>query len=172
LAFFEIHYSTSAKDIYVLPMDGESKIPVVVTNFNEHSPSFSPDGRWLVYVSDESGEDEIYMQAYPGPGRKWSISTEGGQEPLWSADGRELYCRNGDQIMVVTIDTGEDIAVGKPMPLFEAPFTSVRSTLYGYHVSPDGRMFAIVKRSDGSKPAEFHFVLNWFEELKRIAPTN
>ena len=68
--------------------------PFLRTPFNETAPRFSPDGRWLAYISDESGRFEIYVQPYPGPGGKWQISTEGGTEPVWNPNGRELFYRS------------------------------------------------------------------------------
>jgi eukaryotic-like serine/threonine-protein kinase len=75
--------------------------PFLRTPFNESAPQFSPDGRWLAYVSDESGRYEIYVQLYLGPGGKWQISTEGGTEPVWNRNLRELFYRSGDKMMAV-----------------------------------------------------------------------
>ena len=77
--------------------------PVVAGLFNENTPRFSPDGRWLAYMSDESGRLEIYAQAFPGPGEKYTLSTQGGKEPVWSRDGREIFYRDGDRMMVVPL---------------------------------------------------------------------
>ena len=88
LAFVEIN-PTTGYDIWVLRLGDRKAQPFLRTPFNEGAPRFSPDGRWLAYVSDESGRYEIYVQPYPGPGGKWQISTEGGTEPLWNRNGRE-----------------------------------------------------------------------------------
>jgi Tol biopolymer transport system component len=89
LAFYERVDETS-RDIWILNLDDRETKPFLVTKFNERSPSFSPDGRWLAYTSDESGGDEIYIQAYPGPGDKDTVSRGGGREPVWSRDGSEV----------------------------------------------------------------------------------
>ena len=134
LSFLEVN-PTTGYDIWVLRMDGPATSPGQVpstgsgqasnaqlflrTPFNESVPKFSPDGRWLAYVSDESGRYEIYVQPYPGPGGKLQISTEGGTEPVWNRSGRELFYRNGDKMMAVDIATQPDFAAGKPRMLFE-----------------------------------------------------
>src|ERR1700676_3906504 len=92
------------------------------TRFNETTPRFSPDGRWLSYISDESGRYEVYVQPYPGPGGKWQISTEGGTEPVWNPNGRELFYRSGAKMMVVDIATQPNFVPGKPRMLFEGPY--------------------------------------------------
>ena len=91
--------------------------PFLRTPFVESVPRFSPSGRWLAYVSDESGRPEIYVQPYPGPGGKWQISTEGGTEPVWNPNGRELFYRSGDKMMAVDIATQPSFAAGKPRVL-------------------------------------------------------
>jgi hypothetical protein len=96
--------------------------PFLRTPFNETAPQFSPDGRWLAYISDESGRDEIYVQPYPGPGGKWEISTEGGTEPVWNPNGQELFYRSGDKMMAVDVTTQLGFAAGKPRMLFEGPY--------------------------------------------------
>ena len=82
------------RDIWVVP-PGEDPSPFLMTPFDERSPRFSPDGKWLAY-SNESGRDEVYVQPFPGPGRKWLISTDGGINPVWSRDGRELFYHQGE----------------------------------------------------------------------------
>ena len=107
-------------DIWVLRMgdpsagSGQARKaqPFLRTPFNESAPRFSPDGRWLAYISDESGRYEIYVQPYPGPGGKWQISTEGGTEPVWNPNGRELFYRSGDKMMAVDITTQPGFAAG------------------------------------------------------------
>ena len=90
LAFEEYHPSTGS-DLWILPLKGDRKPrPFVRTQSDEGDAAFSPDGRWLAYVSNYSGRYEIYVQPFPGPGGKWQISTEGGTAPLWARNGREL----------------------------------------------------------------------------------
>lgn len=138
----------------------------------ETAAQFSPDGRWLAYVSDESGGFEIYVQPYPGPGGKWLISTEGGTEPVWNRNGRELFYRNGDKMMAVEISTLPGFAAGKPRQLFEGHYLLNQFALPNYDVSPDGQRFLMLKPSEqtGTAPMQINVVLNWFEELKQKVP--
>jgi serine/threonine-protein kinase len=147
--------------------------PFLRTPFNESVPVFSPDGRWLVYTSDESGRFEIYVQTYPGPGGKWQISTEGGTEPLWNRNGRELFYRSGDKMMAVDITTQPGFAAGKPKVLFAGQYLPTPGTLSNYDVSPDGQRFLMIKPGEQAqgRPTQINVVLNWFEELKQKVPT-
>jgi Tol biopolymer transport system component len=152
LAFAEIT-PTTGYDIWVLrlgdPSAGSGQVrkaqPFLRTPFNESAPRFSPDGRWLAYISDESGRREIYVQPYPGPGGKWQISTEGGTEPVWNPNGRELFYRSGDKMMAVDIVTQPSFTAGKPRMLFEGPYTPAPGSVPYYDVSPDGQRFLMLK---------------------------
>jgi Tol biopolymer transport system component len=126
----------------------------------------SPDGRWLAYVSDESGQDEIYVQAYPGPGARYTISTEGGREPLWAADGTELFYRKDEQVLVVPIQSGPELTLGTPRVLFKGRYASVPWAGNNYDVSPDGQRFVMLEGNLDSVPRRINVVLNWVEELK------
>ena len=138
------------------------------------APQFSPDGRWLAYVSDESGRREVYVQPYPGPGGKWQISTEGGTEPQWNRNGRELFYRSGDKMLAVEISTQRNFAAGSPRQLFEERYLSNRLSYAraNYDVSPDGQRFLMLKPVEQEKaaPTQINVVLNWTEELKRLVP--
>jgi len=170
LAFAEPDPKTGF-DIWVLPMEGERRPrPFLQTPFTESSPRFSPDGRWLAYVSNESGRYQVYVQPYPGPGGKWQISTEGGVEPLWARNGRELFYRHGDQMMAVGVSTQPTFTAGSPRLLFEGPYEPTPLTLANFDVSPDGQQFLMMKSEQESAPTQLHVVLNWFEELKRRVP--
>ena len=147
--------------------------PFLRTQFDETAPRFSPDGHWLAYISDESGRDEVYVQPYPGPGGKWQISTEGGTEPVWSPNGRELFYRSGGKMMAADIAAQPGFTVGKPRMLFEGPYQTAWTDLPNYDVSPDGQRFLMLKpiESADAAPTQINVVLNWFEELKRRVPT-
>jgi Tol biopolymer transport system component/tRNA A-37 threonylcarbamoyl transferase component Bud32 len=180
LAFFEVN-PTTQRDIWVLrmgdPWPGSGQVrkaqPFLRTRFDEAVPRFSPDGRWLAYISDESGRYEIYVQPYPGPGRKWQISTEGGTEPAWNPNGRELFYRSGDKMMAVDIATQPGFAAGTPRMLFEGPYEPAPFPLANYDVSHDGQRFLMLKPTEQAQaaPTQINVVLNWFEELKRKVPT-
>jgi Tol biopolymer transport system component len=187
LAFIEVNPSTGY-DIWMLRLgndsggsgqvssagsgQGRKALPFLRTAFNESAPHFSPDGRWLTYTSDESGRYEIYVQPYPGPGGKWQISTEGGTEPVWNPNGRELFYRNGDKMMAVDIATQSGFTAGKPRMLFEGRYELASVQVSNYDVSPDGQRFLMIKSSEsaGTAPTQINVVLNWFEELKRRVP--
>jgi serine/threonine-protein kinase len=171
LALYEINPNT-ARNIYVMQIDGDSTpTPILATEFNEHSPMFSPDGRWLAYVSDESGREEVYVRALSGSGAKHPISMEGGREPVWSADGRELFYRNGDKMMVVAVQTEPDFNTGTARVLFEGRYAMGSGGGNNYDVTPDGRRFLMVRSDVESAPNQINVILNWAEELKRLAPT-
>jgi eukaryotic-like serine/threonine-protein kinase len=172
LAFIELN-PTTQRDIWVLRMGDRKAQPFLRTPFNESAPRFSPDGRWLAYVSNESGRYEIYVQPYPGPGGKWQISTEGGTEPVWNPNGRELSYRSGDKMMAVDIATQPSFTVGKPRILFKGQYAPTTSTPPNYDVSPDGQRFLMLKATEQSQaaPTQINVVLNWFEELKQKVPT-
>jgi serine/threonine-protein kinase len=160
-------------DIWVLNLKGERKPrPFLQTPANESGALFSPDGSWVAYQSDESGRWEVYVRPYPGPGGKVQISTEGGVEPVWARNGRELFYRNGDKMMAVAVETKPTFAAAKPKLLFERHYeASPQSFLANYDVSPDGQRFLMIKASEQEQAAtQINVVQNGFEELKRRVP--
>ena len=160
--------------IWVLPLSDRKEQPFLQTTANLGTPQFSPDGRWMAYVSNESGRDEIYVQPYPGPGGKWQISTDGGNEPVWNRNERELFYRNGDKMMAVEIATEPNFSAGKPKALFQGQQVSDTSVpLPEFDVSPDGQRFLMLKpvAQEQAAPTQINVVLNWTEELKRLVPT-
>src|SRR6185436_12404072 len=95
------------------------------TRFTEVGGKFSPDGRWIAYISDESGQYEGYVRPYPGPGGKWQVSTQGGGEMIWSRDGKELFYRNGNKWMVAAVNLEPEFKPETPRVLFEGPYVDV-----------------------------------------------
>ena len=171
LAFIEVN-PTTGFDIWVLRLGDRKAQPFIRTQFNESAPQFSPDGRWMAYVSNESGRYEIYVQPYPGPGGKSQISTEGGTEPMWNRNGRELFYRSGNKLMAVDIATHPSFTAGKPRMLFEGQYVPTPGTSPDYDVAPDGQRFLMLKPSEQeATPTQINVVLNWFEELKQKVPT-
>jgi serine/threonine protein kinase/Tol biopolymer transport system component len=154
-------------DIWMLSVDGERKQkPFLRTQFTESNAQFSPDGRFLAYQSDDSGRTEIYVRPFPGPGGKYQISIEGGENARWARNGRELFFRNGNAMMAVDIKMQPAFTAGKPRLLFEGQ-------LGDGDVAPDGKRFLMVQPVDPEPPTRIHLVLNWFEELKqRVAIRN
>jgi serine/threonine-protein kinase len=170
LAFSELSPGVRTRDIWVMPLEGDrTPTPFLTTPFNERSPAFSPDGQWIAYVSDESGNDEVYVQPYPGPGGKLAISTSGGVTPVWSPGGGEIFYLNGDQMFAVTLETEPTLNAGKPRLLFEGQYVQSEA-IPQYDVSSDGQHFVMIQSAQEAAPTELHVVLNWFEELKRLAP--
>jgi len=159
-------------DLAVLRRGDRQAQILLQTPFGEGAAMFSPDGRWLAYSSNESGRSEIYVQAYPGPGGKWQISTEGGTEPLWSRNGRELFYRNGNRMMAVDITTQPNFSAGKPKLLFEGQYEPTLVSNANYDISPDGQRFLMLKaiEAEAAAPTQINVVLNWFEDLKRRVP--
>jgi serine/threonine-protein kinase len=137
-------------------------------------PQISPDGRWIAYVSDESGKFEVYVRPYPEVNSgKWTISTGGGSEPRWSPNGRELFYRTGDAMMAAAIETKPVFKAGIPKELFRRSYFAG----IGMHwdISPDGKLFLMIKEAgdktaEVSGPRKMVVVLNWLEELKQRVP--
>jgi len=158
-------------DISLLSLEGEQKLePVIQTQFRKFCPASSPDGRWIAYNSNRDGGFQIYVRPYPALDRVIPISRESGEEPIWSANGDELFYRNRNKWMVVSISTEPEFAAGKPKVVFEGPYINVSGL--SYDVAPDGQRFLVLKPEyDDSQIRELHVVTNWFEELKRLVPS-
>jgi eukaryotic-like serine/threonine-protein kinase len=174
LLAFDAARSSTGRDIWVLRLGDRKEGQFLGTPFNEGAAQFSPDGRWLAYVSNESGHYEIYVQPYPGPGGKLQISTEGGTEPVWNPNGRELFYRSGNKMMAVEITTQPSFSAGKPKVLFAGQYQPSPNPVpnANYDVSSDGQRFLMLKPGGQDQAAtQINVVLNWFEELKRRAPT-
>jgi Tol biopolymer transport system component len=149
-------------DLWALPTFGDRKpIPIAVSPFVETSPMFSPDGRFVAYVSTESGREEIYVQTFPEAGGKWQVSNSGGADPSWRTDGKELYYRSPDQkLMAVEVRGGADFQAGVPQPLFPVrvrPGTSRNK----YAPFPDGQRFLFAAPLGRESMAPTTVVLNW-----------
>ena len=170
LAFLRIDAETSG-DIYIVALNGTSPPrPIVKTPAYEGGSEFSPDGKLLAYVSNESGQYEVYLRPFPALDRRWTVSTDGGSFPLWRRDGKELFYRNGNKMMAVEVQSGGgDVSLSAPRMLFDQRYSlGSSSTLPPYDISLDGQRFLMVKDEFGSR--RLSIVLNWEEELKRLAP--
>jgi Tol biopolymer transport system component len=155
-------------DIFVLPMTGEAKpTPFAAGTFNETQPSLSPNGKFLAYTSNESGRFEVYVQSFPGQGGKWQISTGGGGDPSWRADGRELYYRGLDQkLMAVDVaENGGSLQAGIPKPLFLGRI-AIGNARNKYLPAGDGQRFLYVAPLGRDAMAPTTVVLNWFAALE------
>jgi Tol biopolymer transport system component len=154
------------RDIWALSLEGERRrFPVLETTFNETNAQFSPDGRWIAYQSDESGRVEIYVQPFPGPGRKVRISVSGGIQARWRRDGKELFYLGSDnRLMAVPVQLdarGENVDVGTPVPLFPTRLAGEpqNDSARQYMVSSDGQRFLLDTLTEVSIPITV--VLNW-----------
>jgi serine/threonine-protein kinase len=163
LSFANSGSSNTGWDIFVWPLRGErNAFAFLQTRFDERGARFSADGRWVAYHSNESGRYEVFVRPFPGPGPKWQISAEGGAEPRWTQNGRELFYRNGDKMMAVEVENKPTFRAGRPRMLFERQF------LESYDVDLDGTRFLMIKRDPAeSGPARVNVILNWFEEVTR-----
>jgi len=149
-------------DLWALPTSGDKKpMPIAVSPFSEQSAMFSPDGRYVAYVSNESGRDEIYVQTFPEPGGKWQVSNEGGNDPSWREDGKEIYYRSPDQkLMAVEIHGGADFQAGVPQALFPIRIR-VGNPRNKYTPYPDGQRFMIAAPLGRDAMSPTTIVLNW-----------
>ncbi len=163
LVYRENQNETGTMDIFARRQSGDTTtLPIVTTPFNERGPMLSPDGHWLAYTSNESGRDEVYVRAFPGPGGRWQVSNDGGSEPLWNPNGRELFFRSTDQFVAVSVRTSPSFEASSPTVLFSGRYLSnVNHT--NYDVERDGRRFLVLK--SGNEHADLVVVLNWFQEL-------
>jgi serine/threonine-protein kinase len=163
------NYETESRgDIWLVSLEANHEAkPFLKTPFNEREGKISPDGRWIAYASDESGSDEVYVQALGGAGGKWQISTEGGFAPLWARSGSELFYRNGDKVMAVSYAGKPEFSPSPPRTLFEGHFEMHPRREGIYDISPDGKRFLMVKSAGAEAGlSQLHVVVNWFEELK------
>jgi hypothetical protein len=144
------------------------------SQFDETHPEFSPDGKWIAYDSTESGQRQVYVQGYPVPGERVQISTDGGSEPAWSRDGRELFYLNRSRMMSVRfrILNGRFFPE-KPVGLFEG--VTARANARGYDVAADGRFLLPKAQTEQTDerlrrifPSSLRIVVNWTDELQRI----
>ena len=167
----------AASDLGVLSMDTETPSELLLTTeFDEGNPEFSPDGRWLAYQSDESGDYEVYVRPFPNvDDGQWQVSTGGGTAPLWARNGRELFFLSlSGQLTAVPVQTGPSLSFGNPEVVIEQTY-SIDHIGRHYDISPDGKRFLMIKQSDPDDEtarAQLILVQNWLEELKRLVPVS
>ena len=172
LLYNSIHPETQ-NDLWTLA-SGSAPEEFLITEFNEQSARISPNGEWVAYASDSSGEYRIYVQRFPEGGPAIPVSAGPGTEAVWSGDGRELFYRNGDQMMAVAVEPGPEWIMRGTSLVFEG--TYVRDILGGgrqnYDVSSDGQRFLMIRENESPDVGKIVLVENWHEELKRLVPTN
>ena len=158
----------TGSDLWTLAPDGRTT-PLVVTRFNEDSASISADGRFVAYVSDESGRREVYALPASGQGDRVAVSIDGGSGPVWSRDGRELFYRAGDNLISVPVQTTSGLVLGERMKLLDlSEYDS--GYLHEFDVSADGQRFLLIRTQPQSRPVRLDVILNWFEELRNRVP--
>jgi Tol biopolymer transport system component len=163
------------RSIGMLSMEGDLTLkPLLQEDYQETQPAISPDGHWMAYTSDESRANEIYVRSFPDVNReKRQVSTSGGDSPLWSPDGRELFYLCGNAVMAVSVKTQPSFdIVGTPQVLFRGTYLGSN-----WDISPDGKLFLMIKppgtsgeESAAEAPRKINIVLNWFNELKQKVP--
>lgn len=177
LLYYVANAPKTGDDLWVLPLQGDRKPTLLLgTEFNELSASFSPDMRWVAYTSNESGRPEVYVRPFvaSGPGGvpgfgegKWQASKDGGGEPKWRADGKEIIFQappNGTRKMAVDVkENGAALEIGIPQLLFQAPLD------YGWDITSDGKRFVMAVIPQGQQTAQVPItvVLNWPAQLKK-----
>ena len=144
--------------------------PVTVANASGQSwqAMLSPDARWIAYTSDESGRNEVYVRAAEPGGGRWQVSSEGGLQPHWSPNGKEIYYRIGEKMMAVDVVLQPTFAAGRPRLLFEGPY-ELGGAVNGYDLTPDGREFLMLRdNSSHHSVSEYKVITNWFQELRKF----
>jgi len=160
-------------DLWVLDLDGEPTVsPYLKTPAQETDPAISPDGNWLAYTSDQSGRDEIYVQAFPNPGRRWQISAQGGTGAVWSPSDGELLFKTGEEILAVPVELGETFRAGIPRPLFKLPNAQRGDDTRSFGVSANGRYLALLPPEGWQPTGRLHLVLDWVGQLGRFERGN
>jgi dipeptidyl aminopeptidase/acylaminoacyl peptidase len=167
---YQVTGETTRADLWKQRADGSGKgEPFLATAFAESNPVFSPDGRWVAFVADTTGADEVWVRPFPGPGAPVRVSSAGGHDPVWSRDGRELFYQEGPKLMAAAVLAREPIRFQTPQMLFEGGFVQWEpNTPRTFDVSADGRFLMVEPSATYSQ--RFNVVINWAEELKRLVP--
>jgi serine/threonine-protein kinase len=159
-------------DLMLLGISGDPKPrPWLQTEFDEDEASFSPDGRWVSYVSDQTGRAEVWVRPFPGPGAPVRVSPDSGREPLWSRNGAELFYQSGRRLMTAELASRDpELRFKMPRVLFEGGFVPYDPNVpRTYDVAPDGR-FLMIREDQHLPSASLVVVQNWTGELKRLVP--
>jgi len=159
----------TSTDLWTMELDDKHELqPFRRTPAMERQGSLSPDGKWMAYASNESGQSEIYVEPVPGPGGRWQISSSGGEQPRWARDGNEIFYRNGNKMFSASVQTQGSFRASKPSELFDASFDR-GGAVDGYDVTPDGKTF-LMTRSERPNPTEIRVVVGWPREITAPGP--
>jgi eukaryotic-like serine/threonine-protein kinase len=169
LTFVQTENDLDAGDIWVMSLGLDRSVrPLVRMPSTQYQGLISPDGRWLAYLSDETGRFEVYVTSFPSAIGKYQVSTEGGTEAAWAPSGRELFWRNQEKLMAAELETGSKFSAANPKVLFTG-YIRGWPGLPQYDVAPDGQHFLMLKGTQAeSAPAHLNVVSNWFEELRTL----
>lgn len=162
-----VELTDASFNISVRSMDGDGTItPLLATEFNEINAELSPNGAWLAYQSNASGQNEIYVRPFPDLSRRWHVSTDGGDIPRWSPNGSELFYLAGSRMMAVDVDTtnSDELRFGTPTELYSSPQSASS-------YATDGTRFVHVVQEPLQLPDHLNLALNWYKELERLVPT-
>jgi Tol biopolymer transport system component len=171
-------------DIWMLSLDRDRVInPLLHEDYLETQPRISPDRRWISYTSNESGTTEVYVRPFPDVNKgRWLVSPTGGDTPLWSPNGHELFYFSGDTVMAISYTTEPNFStIGSPQKLFQGPYACPTKNIgdsISWDISPDGKRFLMIKLPGETTPEKvipqpkINIVLNWFEELKQRVPVH
>jgi len=171
LIYMENILNDTGFDIYMTNIsEDEASISLFNSQFQECHPNMSPDGKWMAYVTDEPGQDEVYVCSFPDLNNRTQISNAGGTEPVWDPDGKKLYYRDhsGRKMMVVAIETVPKLTVGDPVILFEDNFKRGYPFGRNYDISPDGRWFLMIKDGAHHEANQMNVIYNWSTELLSV----
>jgi serine/threonine-protein kinase len=173
LLIFDSDTPGKSGDIMILPLEeGAEARPFLSTRFNESSGVVSPDGNWLAYTGTESGDGQVYVMAFPEGGSRVQVSIEGGENPIWSPVGDEIFFLDPSGLMVADVDlagsTRSELVVGRPRRLLEDPFGNT-NPFRDFSTTPDGKRFLATHLPVESMPRRLQVVVNWFTDLATIS---
>ena len=164
--------TSGTRDLFAIPIEGDREpFAYLATEFAERGGRFSPDGRWMAYESNKSGQFEVYIRPFPKAGREGKVSASGGSAAVWRRDGKELYYIAPDAtLMAAPIETGEELKVGAAQPLFptrHATAVSGAVAARNYDVSADGQRFLVANLTEQAAAQRLTVITNWLKALER-----
>jgi eukaryotic-like serine/threonine-protein kinase len=158
---YTVQHPVTSYDLWTLDLATGREATLIAGPFDQPYADFSPDGHWIVYASNDSGRYEVYVQHFPLTGRRWSISRNGGNVPRWSRNGRELFFRNGNKMMVADVSTKPSLEIGAPKMLFEGDYAPE------YDVSPDGERFVMIANRHPASESQLNVILGATADIAR-----